>query len=92
MAPLSIRGLPPCSFAQLYGIPLTMGDQLTIVLTATLASIGTAGVPGVGIVMLIIVLGFFGVPLPKSMASGVAIIFGVDRLLVYVPDNLQRDG
>ena len=74
------QGVAALFIAQLYGIPLTMGDQLTIVLTATLASIGTAGVPGVGIVMLIIVLGSLGFS-PEVMASGVAIIFGVDRLL-----------
>lgn len=74
------QGVAAVFIAQLYGIELTLGDQLTIVLTATLASIGTAGVPGVGIVMLIIVLGSLGFS-PEVMASGIAIIFGVDRLL-----------
>ncbi|MDW7674284.1 MAG: cation:dicarboxylase symporter family transporter, partial [Bacillota bacterium] len=54
----------------------TLAQQLTIVLTATLASIGTAGVPGVGIIMLTMVLESVGLPL-----SGIAIVLGVDRLL-----------
>ncbi len=62
--------------AQAFGIELDMGQQLTIVLTATLASIGAAAVPGAGMVMLVIVLGAIGVP-----AEGLALIFGVDRLL-----------
>jgi len=55
---------------------LDFAQQLTIVLTATLASIGTAGVPGVGIVMLVIVLQTVGIP-----TEGIAVILGVDRLL-----------
>jgi proton glutamate symport protein len=74
------QGVAALFITQLYGIELTIGDQLTIVLTATLASIGTAGVPGVGIVMLIIVLSSLGLS-AEVMASGIAIIFGVDRLL-----------
>ena len=62
--------------AQAFSIDLDMGQQLTIVLTATLASIGAAAVPGAGMVMLVIVLGSIGVP-----AEGLALIFGVDRLL-----------
>jgi len=62
--------------AQAFGIDLDVGQQLTIVLTATLASIGAAAVPGAGMVMLVIVLGAIGVP-----TQGLALIFGVDRLL-----------
>ena len=62
--------------AQAYGMDLDMGQQLTIVLTATLASIGAAAVPGAGMVMLVIVLGAIGVP-----TEGLALIFGVDRIL-----------
>lgn len=62
--------------AQATGIELTLGDQLSIVLTATLASIGTAAVPSAGIVMLVIVLGTIGVP-----EQGIALIFAVDRIL-----------
>ena len=62
--------------AQVFGMDLTLGDQLTIVLTATLASIGSAAVPGAGMVMLVIVLGAIGVP-----EAGLALIFAVDRPL-----------
>ena len=62
--------------AQIYNIPLDVGQQLTIILTATLASIGTPGTPGVGIIMLIMVLTSVGLP-----PEGIAIILGVDRLL-----------
>ncbi len=62
--------------AQVYGINLGFHDQLTIILTATLASIGSAGVPGAGIIMLIIVLESIGVP-----TDGIAFIFAVDRIL-----------
>jgi Na+/H+-dicarboxylate symporter len=62
--------------AQVYGMDLNLTQQLTILLTAVLASIGTAPVPGVGIVMLIIVLRSVNVP-----EEGIALILGVDRLL-----------
>lgn len=62
--------------AQAFGFDLTLAQQLTIVLTATLASIGSAAVPGAGIVMLVIVLTAIGVD-----PEGVALIFAVDRIL-----------
>jgi Na+/H+-dicarboxylate symporter len=62
--------------AQSFGIDLDLGQQLTIVLTATLASIGAAAVPGAGLVMLVIVLGAVGMD-----PEGVALIFAVDRIL-----------
>jgi len=62
--------------AQVYGFDLTLGQQLTVLLTAVLASIGTAPVPGVGIVMLIIVLRSVNIP-----EEGIALILGIDRLL-----------
>ena len=65
---------------QIYQIPITFADQLTIVLTATLASVGTAGVPGVGLIMLVVVLQSIDIP-HDAMSGGLAIIFGVDRLL-----------
>lgn len=70
------QGVAAVFIAQFYGLDLTIGDQVTIVLTATLASIGTAAVPGVGIVMLVIVLESVGIPL-----EGIAVILGVDRIL-----------
>jgi proton glutamate symport protein len=62
--------------AQAFGIQLDFNDQLNIVITATLASIGSAAVPGAGMVMLVIVLGAIGVP-----EAGLALIFAVDRIL-----------
>jgi Na+/H+-dicarboxylate symporter len=67
-----------CAFfiAQVYGIELSLSAQLTIILTATLASIGTAGVPGAGMIMLGMVLQSVGLPI-----EGIALIAGVDRIL-----------
>ncbi|MDR9414947.1 MAG: dicarboxylate/amino acid:cation symporter [Gracilimonas sp.] len=62
--------------AQALGMDLTIAQQLTIVLTATAASIGAAGVPGAGIIMLVIVLESIQVP-----TAGIALILGVDRIL-----------
>lgn len=70
------QGVAAVFIAQLYAMDLTIGQQLQIVLTATLASIGTAGVPGVGMIMLVIVLQSVGIPL-----EGIAVILGVDRIL-----------
>jgi Na+/H+-dicarboxylate symporter len=65
--------------AQALGMELNLAAQLTIVLTALLASIGTAPVPAAGIIMLVIVLESVGVP-----SSGIALILGVDRILDMV--------
>lgn len=62
--------------AQAFGLDLTLGTQLGIILTATLASIGAAAVPGAGMVMLVIVLGQAGIP-----EAGLALIFSIDRPL-----------
>ncbi len=62
--------------AQCFGMDLTLGAQLGIIATATLASIGSAAVPGAGMVMLVIVLGQAGIP-----EAGLALIFAVDRPL-----------
>ena len=71
-----LQGVATAFRAQIYGIELSFTQQLTVVLTATLASIGTAGIPGAGIVMLAIVMDSVGVPL-----QGIGIILGVDRFL-----------
>lgn len=62
--------------ANTLGMELTLGQQITVILTATLASIGSAAVPGAGMVMLVIVLSAIGVP-----EAGLALIFAVDRPL-----------
>ena len=70
------QGIAAVFIAQIYGMNLSVADQVTIVLTALLASIGTPGIPGAGIVMLVIVLESVKVP-----SEGIAVILGVDRLL-----------
>lgn len=71
-----MQGVATVFIAQIFGVDLTIGDYLMVVLTATLASIGTAAVPGVGLVMLAMVLQQVGLPV-----EGIALILGVDRLL-----------
>ncbi|MBI1284954.1 MAG: cation:dicarboxylase symporter family transporter [Thiobacillus sp.] len=71
-----MQGVATVFIANVYGIDLTLTDYLMVVLTATLASIGTAAVPGVGLVTLTMVLGQVGLPV-----EGIALIIGVDRLL-----------
>ncbi len=66
--------------AQALAFDLTFADQLTIIMTATLASIGSAAVPGAGMIMLVIVLEAIGLPAEK-LAIGLALIFAVDRPL-----------
>jgi Na+/H+-dicarboxylate symporter len=66
--------------AQALGFDLTFTDQLIIIITALLASIGSAAVPGAGMVMLVIVLEAVGFPADK-LAIGLALIFAVDRPL-----------
>ena len=70
------QGVSALFIAQVYGLHLTAADQLMIVLTATLAAIGTAGAPGIGMLMLVIVLKQVGIPL-----EGIALILGVERIL-----------
>lgn len=62
--------------AQAMGVDLALADYVTIILTATLASIGTSGIPGAGLIMLSLVLQSLGLPL-----EGVAVIAGIDRIL-----------
>lgn len=69
------QGVCAVFIATCYGIDLTLGQMVTIVLTATLASIGTAGVPGAGMVMLAMVLQSVGLPV-----EGIALVAGVDRI------------
>ena len=71
-----MQGVAAIFIAQLFGVDLNFTQQLLIILTATLASIGTAGVPGAGIVMLAMVLQQVGIPL-----EGIAIVLSVDRII-----------
>jgi Na+/H+-dicarboxylate symporter len=71
-----MQGVATVFIAQAYGVDLTVADYLMVIITATLASIGTAAVPGVGLVMLTMVLQQVGLPL-----EGIGIIMAVDRLL-----------
>ncbi len=70
------QGVCALFIAQIYGVDLTAGQYLTILLTGTLASIGTAGVPGAGFIMLTMILTAIGLPL-----EGSALIAGIDRIL-----------
>lgn len=70
------QGICAIFIAQIFGIDLTIADQLMIIVTSTLASVGTAGVPGAGVIMLTMVLQSAGLPL-----EGIALITGVDRIL-----------
>lgn len=71
-----MQGVAVIFIAQVYGINLSAGDLVTVVITATLASIGTAGVPSVGLVTLSMVLSSVGLP-----TEGIALIMGIDRIL-----------
>lgn len=71
-----MQGTAAIFISQVYGIDIGINGILTIILTATLASIGTAGVPGVGMIMLSMVLQSVGLPV-----EGIALILGVDRIL-----------
>ena len=73
--------------AQSLGMGLDLTAQLTIVMTALLASIGSAGVPGAGIIMLVIILEAVGVP-----STGIALILGVDRILDMVRTTTNITG
>jgi Na+/H+-dicarboxylate symporter len=70
------QGVCALFVAQAFGIDLSMADYATIVVTATLASIGTAGVPGAGLIMLSLILNTVGLPM-----EGIAIVAGIDRVL-----------
>lgn len=71
-----MQGVAALFIAQMYGIHLGINQMITIVLTATLASIGTAGVPGVGMIMLSMVLTSVNLPL-----EGIGLIMGVERII-----------
>jgi DAACS family dicarboxylate/amino acid:cation (Na+ or H+) symporter len=84
-----MHGIATVFIANVYGVDLMLGDYLAVVLTATLASIGTAAVPHGGLIMLAMVLGQVGLPV-----EGIALIIGVDRLLAMLRTlvNIVGDG
>jgi len=73
--------------SQVYGVPLGLTEILLIILTATLASVGTAGVPSVGLIMLAMVLQQIGLPV-----EGIALIIGVDRILDMIRTSVNMTG
>ena len=82
-----MQGVATVFIANVYQIDLGLADYLTVLLTATLASIGTAGVPGVGLIMLAMVLGQVGLPV-----EGIALIIGVDRILDMIRTAVNITG
>jgi Na+/H+-dicarboxylate symporter len=84
-----MQGVATVFIAQFYQIDLALADYLMVILTATMASIGTAGVPGVGLIMLTMVLTQVGLPV-----EGIMLIIGVDRLLdmLRTAVNITGDG
>lgn len=81
------QGVCALFVAQAMGIDLVMADYITIILTATLASIGSAGVPGAGLIMLTLVLTSVGLPV-----EGVAVIAGIDRILDMMRTTVNVSG
>jgi Na+/H+-dicarboxylate symporter len=81
------QGVSAIFIAQAMGLELSLGSQLMIVLTATLAAVGTAGVPGAGLVMLVIVLEAVGIP-----AAGIALIMAPERILDMVRTMVNITG
>ncbi|WP_318471328.1 dicarboxylate/amino acid:cation symporter [Photobacterium leiognathi] len=82
-----MQGVATVFIAQAFNIDLSMGDYVAVIVTATLASVGTAGVPGVGLIMLAMVLNQVGLPV-----EGIAIIMGVDRLLDMIRTAVNITG
>jgi Na+/H+-dicarboxylate symporter len=82
-----MQGVATIFIAQVYAIDLSTVDLLMVILTATMASIGTAGVPGVGLLMLSMILTQVGLPV-----DGIALIIGIDRLLDMVRTAVNVTG
>ena len=81
------QGVLVLFIAQAFGVDLSTTDYLTIIATATLASVGTAGVPGAGLIMLSLVLTTVGLPL-----EGIAIVAGIDRILDMARTTINVTG
>jgi len=82
-----MQGVATIFIANAYGFDLSLIDFINIILTSTLASVGTAGVPGVGIIMLGMVLNQVGLPI-----EGIALIMGVDRFLDMIRTTVNITG
>ena len=82
-----MQGCATFFLASLYGIDLGMSEILTIVVTATVASIGTAGIPSAGIIMLTVIFTQIGIPL-----EGITLLLGVDRLLDMMRTSINVSG
>ena len=82
-----MQGCATFFLASLYGIDLGMNELLTIVITATIASIGTAGIPSAGIIMLTVIFTQIGIPL-----EGITLLLGVDRLLDMMRTSINVSG
>ena len=82
-----MQGCAAYFLASYYGIDLAFSDMITIILTATIASIGTAGIPSAGIIMLSLILTELGIPL-----EGITLLLGVDRLLDMMRTSVNVTG
>lgn len=82
-----MQGIATIFISQAYNLPLTVNDYIVVILTATLASIGTAGVPSAGVIMLAMVLQKVGLPM-----EGIALIIGVDRLIDMLRTSVNVTG
>ena len=82
-----MQGCATFFLASLYGIDLGINEIVTIVITATIASIGTAGIPSAGIIMLTVIFTQIGIPL-----EGITLLLGVDRLLDMMRTSVNVSG
>ena len=82
-----MQGVATVFIANVYGIDLGLAGYLTVIAMSVLASIGTAGVPGVGLIMLAMVFNQVGLPV-----EGIALIIGVDRLLDMIRTAVNITG
>ncbi|MBT5406286.1 MAG: dicarboxylate/amino acid:cation symporter [Gammaproteobacteria bacterium] len=82
-----MQGCAAYFLASYYGINLAFSDMITIILTATIASVGTAGIPSAGIIMLSLILTELGIPL-----EGITLLLGVDRLLDMMRTSVNVTG
>ena len=83
----TMQGVAVVFIANAYGIDLSLNDYMTVILTATIASVGTAGIPSVGLVTLSMVLSSAGLPV-----EGIAMIMGIDRILDMARTAINTTG